>query len=314
MRLILGSGRSGTTWVLDALADANALRPVFEPLHPDVTGRIGRRYANRRLDPGTKASELREYLLEIDRGWRGSLWTDYRFRKDKLWRDRAGRFDWLAPGYRLRSLAANVRAFRAARRRRPTLIKCIRANLMTDWLAAAFDARMLLVVRHPCAVLDSKLRLGRAWDPAPVLARYRADPALAAVLGRPYRHLLARPLGDAAAHALVWCIENALPLELGLHERCRVVHFEELTGPDAPAAWRAATDWLELERVPEMDALRRPSAMSSLRWRSVAPSTDLNRGWRARLPRIAIDDTERVLAAVGCTLYSVDDDRPQRAA
>jgi hypothetical protein len=34
IRIIAGSGRSGTTWVLDALAEANALRPVFEPLHP----------------------------------------------------------------------------------------------------------------------------------------------------------------------------------------------------------------------------------------------------------------------------------------
>jgi len=37
MKLIAGSGRSGTTWVLDALADANDLRPVFEPLHPMVS-------------------------------------------------------------------------------------------------------------------------------------------------------------------------------------------------------------------------------------------------------------------------------------
>ena len=30
--VIAGSGRSGTTWVLDVIAKANNLRPVFEPL------------------------------------------------------------------------------------------------------------------------------------------------------------------------------------------------------------------------------------------------------------------------------------------
>ena len=33
--IIAGSGRSGTTWVLDAVAEANQLRTKFEPLGPD---------------------------------------------------------------------------------------------------------------------------------------------------------------------------------------------------------------------------------------------------------------------------------------
>jgi hypothetical protein len=32
--IIAGSGRSGTTWVLDSLADVNRMRTVFEPLNP----------------------------------------------------------------------------------------------------------------------------------------------------------------------------------------------------------------------------------------------------------------------------------------
>lgn len=315
MRVILGSGRSGTTWVLDALANANALRPVFEPLHPDVTGAIGRRYANRYLDRTAEAADLREYLRRLDRGERcARLWTDYRFRKDELFRDPAGRFAPLAPRYRLRALARNVRAYHAAARRRPALIKCIRASLMTDWLGETLGARMLLLVRHPCAVLDSKRRLGRKWDPRPLLARYRADERLRAVLPEPYRRLLARESSSAEAHALVWCLENALPLALGLHPRCRLAFFEDLTGRDARVAWRAAAAALGLERVPQPEALARPSGQSSVRWKSVEHSTDLHRGWRARLPRPSVDATQAVLETVGCTLYSVDDDAPSRAA
>ena len=32
--IIAGSGRSGTTWILDVIAESNNLRTVFEPLQP----------------------------------------------------------------------------------------------------------------------------------------------------------------------------------------------------------------------------------------------------------------------------------------
>ena len=61
MRLIAGSGRSGTTWVQDALAAANDLRPVFEPLHPAVS-EIGARYAYRALSRNDEHPELQRFL------------------------------------------------------------------------------------------------------------------------------------------------------------------------------------------------------------------------------------------------------------
>ena len=32
--IVAGSGRSGTTWVLDAIAETNNLRTIYEPLNP----------------------------------------------------------------------------------------------------------------------------------------------------------------------------------------------------------------------------------------------------------------------------------------
>ena len=77
MRLIAGSGRSGTTWVQDALADANDLRPVFEPLHPWVSDT--RREVRA---PGLSADEdhpdLRQFMIDVCAGRRDQLWTKYR--------------------------------------------------------------------------------------------------------------------------------------------------------------------------------------------------------------------------------------------
>src|SRR5687767_5176483 len=77
MRLVAGSGRSGTTWVLDALATANGLRPVFEPLHPQVS-HIGEQFAHRSLAADECRPELRAFLDSVINQGRYPLWTRYR--------------------------------------------------------------------------------------------------------------------------------------------------------------------------------------------------------------------------------------------
>ena len=56
-RIILGSGRSGTTSVQDCLAQANHLRPIFEPLH-EGESELGRRFAHRMLAAADENEEL----------------------------------------------------------------------------------------------------------------------------------------------------------------------------------------------------------------------------------------------------------------
>ena len=76
-RIILGSGRSGTTWILDSLAEANQLRPVFEPLHPSESG-TSARYAYELLEAGQREDELLGYFRDLSEGKRHSNWIDYR--------------------------------------------------------------------------------------------------------------------------------------------------------------------------------------------------------------------------------------------
>ena len=77
LKLIAGSGRSGTTWVLDALAVANKLRPVFEPLNPWASA-IGEKFAHRALAPEDPHPDLLEYFLGVCAGKHQRLWTQYR--------------------------------------------------------------------------------------------------------------------------------------------------------------------------------------------------------------------------------------------
>src|SRR5262245_4173103 len=83
MRVIAGSGRSGTTWILDTLADANSLRPVFEPLRPESSA-IGDAYAYRALDPADDHADLASFFAGLQHSRARSLWMTFRNPADKL--------------------------------------------------------------------------------------------------------------------------------------------------------------------------------------------------------------------------------------
>ena len=59
--VIAGSGRSGTTWILDVLAEANNLRPVFEPLNPYGVNEA-RDFGNRYVRENANEPELKCFM------------------------------------------------------------------------------------------------------------------------------------------------------------------------------------------------------------------------------------------------------------
>src|SRR5688572_9053574 len=172
LRFIAGSGRSGTTWVQDAVATANGLRPVFEPLNP-YASQSGWQYAHRALGPDEAHADLKHFLDEVFAGRRARLWTKYR----RLWR-------WFLPRSSELRLGPNV-LHRWARFVREVpelaqmasmespLVKCIWSNLMLGWLARQYDCNLVLIVRHPGAVIESELR--NKWNAQFAVERFRKD-------------------------------------------------------------------------------------------------------------------------------------------
>ena len=309
-RVILGSGRSGTTWVLDCLAQANALRPIFEPLHPDQSS-IGRLHAYAALGPDDSNESLQSYCHRLAAGHIRSQWIDYRaprnvFRPDitRMLQPQYVR-RWI---YRWRKYLRERVSLAEMTRRDVTLIKCIRANLMAGWLARTVNLRTALIVRHPCAAVESqrRLRYGAIWDPLPVLARYRADRRLHELTDGRYARLLARDLSSLQALTLNWVIENQWPVERGAADGYCVVHYEDLAAnPDS--AWRHLCDALDLAVVPDASIRQRPSHQATVGVSSSSGDTQ----WRRNLSRGDLDIIQEVLDETGCRLYRVDDVSPQ---
>jgi hypothetical protein len=307
--MILGSGRSGTTWVLDCLANANELRPIFEPLHPQESP-IAARYAYEVLASGDENEVLKRYFLDLAAGHIRSRWIDYRAPQN-LYRPTLSRL-LSDPGYAKRWLRRwpgyleSRRVLRDAVRRKSTLIKCIRGNLMAGWLARTVGFRTALIVRHPCAVVESQYRLqwGALWDPKPVLARYRANDRLDELTGGRYRPLLSAELTMLQALTLNWVIENQWPVERSGRDGFAVTYYEDLAS-SREGSWASLCAALGLPGIPDQAQLSKPSQQASGEAGQPADGRREPR-WRAKFTSEQLHEIQGVLDAMDCRLYSVD--------
>lgn len=311
-RLIAGSGRSGTTWILDVLAQTNAMRPIFEPLHPEVAAVAGC-FAHRYIAPDDEAPGLREFLDGVFSGEMRSAWTDYRIRPCLLVPYLSmvlspGKISGLMTQWR--NAAVRYVRFRKMLKYSPVLVKIIRGNLMLGWLRRHYAARIVFVARHPGAVVESKMRIGgrgRPWDVEPILDLFRQE-EIPGALGDRYRPLLAARLEPAEAQTLIWCIENQLPLKQAVVEGYPVIFYENLLS-DSERQWQRIVDALGMEHNPSgEEILAKPSQQSAL-IRLKKAGTE-KQSWMDRLSPHHKKDIQRILDETGVTQYSMREPMP----
>lgn len=313
IRFIAGSGRSGTTWIQDALAAANGLRPVFEPLHPYVS-KVGDRYAHRALPADEAHPDLQSFLLEASGGGGPWLWTRYR----QQWR-------WLVPpaskfstrqdaGRFWRHWAKLLWEFPKMTRdgfRREPLVKCIRANLMLPWLARNLGCRIVLVVRHPGAVVESELRSG--WNASFALDRFRKDARLHQETRGRYEGLLARKLSPVEALTVRWIVENQWVVERAAADGLQVIHYEELRS-SSPDGWMRLCSTLDLGKIPDRRLLTRPSQQSGGNRPTVPLEQSRTPRWMASLTEDQCRAIRGILDAAECDLYDLRESMPRHRA
>lgn len=311
--IIAGSGRSGTTWVLDVLAEANGLRPVFEPLFPGASP-IAERYHSRYLEPSRDEPQLQDYLARVFERQQSNSFSDYRISPAKL---RLDRNKFRSPhAFRmyistLRKLYRHRSEFGPALLRDKAIVKFIRANWLLPWLLSHFDATAALIVRHPAAVADSQLRFIEHWTPDSRLARLLESEHIRESYKYQLDRIRLKSLSTFGQLVTIWCIENAVPVKKSQSLGYSTIFYEDLKH-DYPQSWRRLTGALRLSEIPGESSVRRPSQQSSSRWQQ-----DDNAGervdpaaWRQRLGGTERSDFEYILELFGIDYYKWDDDRP----
>ncbi len=143
--IVLGFGRSGTTWIADIISKVLGGLVLFEPLHPQVCPFAAEVCYAGHLE--TEVSHrLAAYLEEV-------LVGRHRQR-------------WLLRNHLFTPLEEVSQAYvDMIWDECPILgFKEIRAAFLIDWLIERFEARIVFLLRHPCAVLASIRRRPRFWD------------------------------------------------------------------------------------------------------------------------------------------------------
>lgn len=308
--IIAGSGRSGTTWLLDALSEANRRRPVFEPLKP-VYRSIPLRECFY-LTAEDRDEQLFEFFEQVFSGKYNSIWTDYRVLPIKLC-PRVGYFT--SPValkkylHRFKTLLESRNQYSDLVKNTPVLVKFIRANLMLGWISENFPVSIAFVVRHPGAVVESQYRLsGQSWDPFLRLARYTNNDGFQKHLYERYGSLLGGKLSVVEANTVLWCIENQHPIESASARGYKVFYYEQLQHGDI-ATWKDLVGHLGLTEIPDSNLLSEPSQQASRAYINGAGSPK-EPGWVRRLDRRSKDEIQRVLDRVGFNLYSLEHSDP----
>lgn len=176
--LLVGSGRSGTSWVPDVLNHDNHFRYIYEPFHskhvPLARHWLPRQYV--RPD-----DEDRERLTLAQTIFSGKIRNAY------------------ADAY-------NRCVFVKQR-----LIKDTRLQLALKWVRNNFPAMpIIFLMRHPCAVAHSRIQLERN---SALEGQFFVQPNLMEDHLEPFRDAMKSARDEFERHLFIWCIENYVPFK-----------------------------------------------------------------------------------------------------
>jgi hypothetical protein len=273
--MLAGCGRSGTTWLAEIIAARLSGRIMFEPFHAHRVERLKELQYFHYLRPTDTNALLAEYSEDVFSGRIRHIWVD------KV-------VDRLLPRYRI--------------------VKDIRANLFLKWLHLRFpQVPLVFMLRHPCAVVLSRLQLNWATDSdiEPLLAQPRL---IEDHLGE-FMEVIRRARTIEEKHAVIWCVSNLVPLRQFAADVLPVVFYEDLCmnpGEAVPAVFRSIG---QMSESYDCRNIAKPS--STVRGtRALVQGSDAVRRWTARLAPDQIRNILNIVDAFGLSALYGDSVTP----
>ena len=270
--LVAGWARSGTTWLAEALSAIPRSAILFEPFHPErVPEAASADFATAGiLAPGEGTPAQKLFMQRVLEGRVLNWWT----------------------------CSSNP----LARAVRPDvwIVKEIRANYLLEWILGTFPVhRAVLIVRHPCATVAS--RMSQGWSPGHADTKVKQFAAL-----RRYPHLqaLCRDLSDPVeVLAARWCIMNYVPLIL----RPRPFHvlaYESVATRGVEALGPLFADWgLDVPSTLEASLRRASSTTKAGSMQGIVHSQPIDQ-WKRKLTPDQIARILKVVRRFGMDCYS----------
>lgn len=275
---LAGGGRGGTTWIAEIINYDNEFRFIFEPFH------------SARVPLARPFREL-QYIRPDDRGARfleaATRVISGRFRND--WTD-----------YHNRRVFSNQR-----------LIKDIRANLFLKWLKQHFPALpIVLLMRHPCAVVSSRMHLG--W-PDGIRECLEQDELVEDWLA-PWRDRILAAQPGFEAHVYRWCIENWVPLQQFDEGEIHVAFYEEFCERPVQAVESLFGFLGRPVGGHVYDALEKPSSQTRRKHSAIMFGQRPADSWRRHVTRAQVQTAVDVLSQFGMDAVFGEETLPNAAA
>lgn len=261
---LAGSGRSGTTWLSEIINYRNEYRYVFEPFYPEKVSICKNFRRKQYLRPDDTREEYLEPARTILSGRLRNTWSDHLNRKHVV-------------------------------RRR--LIKDIRANLLLGWMRANFPCMpQILLLRHPCAVTNSRLKLG--WRD--ILDDTMEQEELVEDFLGPFEQEIRKAKTPFERSIFLWCIENYVPLRQLQGNSVHIVFYELLCTQPENELGRLFTYLGKDFDGGVYSAMKRPSSLSRRESAVVLGKRPVDSWTRA------VGDAERERAAEILALFGLD--------
>ena len=271
--ILAGTGRSGTTWVQEMINSQNDYRIMFEPFHSKKVDLLN-------------GWNYRQYLRCNDRNDR-FLRAATRILSGQI------RHQWVDQYSEMFYL-------------RKRLIKDIRIQLILHWIKYNFpEIPIILLLRHPCAVASSKLKLG--WDTH--LEDFLVQDELMIDFLGPFRKDVESARDPFDKHIFMWCIENYVPLNQFDNRDVLVVFYEHLCiNPEKE--FKRIMPFIGATFSSKMlDIISTPSAQSQ-RDSAIVSGVDPVRSWRTVVDDEHVKRAIEILAIFGLQELYCESDLP----
>ncbi len=201
--VILGSARSGTSWLSEMMALQHRYRMLFEPEHEYNTVK-GKLICDRFLFNNEASANIEIYFKrifsnQVDSDWIAQL--SNRKWKRHLW-------PFIPKKY---------------------IIKFVRCNLAAEYISDEFGIPILFIIRNPYDVVASQSRVKFPWlyD----LSWFQKQHVLCDLIKTTYGYDLCEelPVSDFEKLCLRWCIENSVPF-LSKKQNFEFLKYEDVKG------------------------------------------------------------------------------------
>lgn len=281
---ITGNGRSGTSWIGEALGYGPGKLYYREPCHPNRNG-LPTAQADAvwsRFVPAD--SEDAFFIKTLDKAFAGQWWGQ----------------SGLAPG------ALKTRVFDNPR----IIIKEVAAFLSLEWVSARWAPDVLMIIRHPGAYVASVNNLDQQTEEISRFEILRDNPVLQKNYLAPFASHLNSLTHPAEITAASWAIRNYIVLKKQqAHQDWALVRYEDVAA-DPLAQFEALYKRFNLEWNETIASWIKDKSTSESAGQFTTSRNSASRinAWKNKLSAEQIDQIRNAVAPFALSFYEAEED------